>query len=86
MIAKAQRHLPHPDPACCARRLLARDEVEQLGNRAYDPPDPDGRQAMDILTRVATYNFARLEEERNTWRRAACGGCTWDRRRATRNC
>lgn len=77
--------LSHPGPGRRARRLLARDEVEQLENRAYafaadiarwlaadaipgDPLDPDCRQALDILARVATYNFARLEEEREMYR------------------
>jgi len=76
--------LAHAGRVRRARRLLARDEIEQLENRAYQfaaeirawlagtpggsQPDPDRDQALETLARVATYNFARLEQERNIYR------------------
>ncbi len=66
-----------PGLAHRARRMLAREEVERLENRAYafaanvagwlaapSSSDPDYARVRDALQRANTYSFARLEAER----------------------
>ncbi|MGQ9903350.1 MAG: radical SAM protein [Anaerolineae bacterium] len=76
--------LPHPGPGRRLRRLLAPDEVERLENRACqfaadlaallashaaDGVSPAERnQALEVLTRASAYSFARLAQERDTYR------------------
>lgn len=78
---------PRPGLSHRSRRLLERDEVERLEQRAYQfaadvagwlaaeaardkRPDSvrDRNRALEALARVATYSFARLEQERETFR------------------
>ncbi|MCS7061438.1 MAG: radical SAM protein [Anaerolineae bacterium] len=75
---------PQAGLAWRARRLLERHEVQQLEQRAYafarqvaayleadkalQPNDADRATALDFLSRIALYDFARLEAERETYR------------------